>query len=123
MIVVIAIIYIYTAVSGLDKGMKYLSNANLILAVSLLIIAFCVGPIQSTLNSIVNGIGEYISGFVIDSLKINPYGDNTWIYTWRVFYWAWWITWAPFTGVFIADRKSTRLNSSHVSESRMPSSA
>ena len=102
MIVVIAIIYIYTAVSGLDKGMKYLSNANLILAVSLLIIAFCVGPIQSTLNSIVNGIGEYISGFVIDSLKINPYGDNTWIYTWRVFYWAWWITWAPFTGVFIA---------------------
>ncbi|ETI95606.1 MAG: hypothetical protein Q606_CBAC00167G0001, partial [Intestinibacter bartlettii DORA_8_9] len=102
MIVVIAIIYIYTAVSGLDKGMKYLSNANLILAVSLLIIAFCVGPIQSTLNSIVNGIGEYISGFVMDSLKINPYGDNTWIYTWRVFYWAWWITWAPFTGVFIA---------------------
>lgn len=102
MIVVIAIIYIYTAVSGLDKGMKYLSNANLFLAVSLLIIAFFVGPIQSTLNSIVNGIGQYISGFVSDSLKINPYGDNSWIYSWRVFYWAWWITWAPFVGVFIA---------------------
>ena len=102
MILVIACVYIYTAVSGLDKGMKYLSNANLVLAVCLLIIAFCVGPIQSTLNSIVNGLGEYISGFISDSLKINPYGENIWIYGWRVFYWAWWITWAPFTGVFIA---------------------
>lgn len=102
MIVVIACAYIYSSLTGIDKGVKFLSNANLSLSIGLLVVAFCVGPIDTTLNSIVNGLGEYISGFVIDSLKINPYGDKTWIYGWRVFYWAWWITWAPFTGVFIA---------------------
>lgn len=102
LIVLIAIVYIAAATSGLDKGVKYLSNANLALAVGLLVIAFFVGPIQTTLKSIVNGLGQYLSGFISDSLKISPTGENTWIYSWRVFYWAWWITWAPFTGVFIA---------------------
>lgn len=102
LIVIVACIYIMSSVSGLNKGMTYLSNINIFLAICLLIIAFCIGPIQTTLKTIVNGVGLYISNFVSDSLKLDPYGENIWIYTWRVFYWAWWITWSPFVGVFIA---------------------
>ena len=101
-IVIVACIYIMSSVSGLNKGMTYLSNINIFLAICLLIIAFCIGPMQTTLKTIVNGVGLYISNFVSDSLKLDPYGENIWIYTWRVFYWAWWITWSPFVGVFIA---------------------
>ena len=102
LIVIVACIYIMSSVSGLNKGMTYLSNINIFLAICLLIIAFCIGPMQTTLKTIVNGVGLYISNFVSDSLKLDPYGENIWIYTWRVFYWAWWITWSPFVGVFIA---------------------
>ena len=102
LIVIVACIYIMSSVSGLNKGMTYLSNINIFLAICLLIIAFCIGPMQTTLTTIVNGVGLYISNFVSDSLKLDPYGENIWIYTWRVFYWAWWITWSPFVGVFIA---------------------
>ena len=102
LIVIVACIYIMSSVSGLNKGMTYLSNINIFLAICLLIIAFCIGPMQTTLKTIVSGVGLYISNFVSDSLKLDPYGENIWIYTWRVFYWAWWITWSPFVGVFIA---------------------
>ena len=102
LIVIVACIYIMSSVSGLNKGMTYLSNINIFLAICLLIIAFCIGPMQTTLKTIVNGVGLYISNFVSDSLKLDPYGEIIWIYTWRVFYWAWWITWSPFVGVFIA---------------------
>ena len=102
LIVIVACIYIMSSVSGLNKGMTYLSNINIFLAICLLIIAFCIGPMQKPLKTIVNGVGLYISNFVSDSLKLDPYGENIWIYTWRVFYWAWWITWSPFVGVFIA---------------------
>lgn len=102
LIVIVACIYIMSSVSGLNKGMTYLSNINIFLAICLLIIAFCIGPMQTNLKTIVNGVGLYISNFVSDSLKLDPYGENIWIYTWRVFYWAWWITWSPFVGVFIA---------------------
>ena len=102
LIVIVACIYIMSSVSGLNKGMTYLSNINIFLAICLLIIAFCIGPMQTTLKTIVNGVGLYISNFVSESLKLDPYGENIWIYTWRVFYWAWWITWSPFVGVFIA---------------------
>lgn len=101
-IVVIAIIYIWTAVSGVDKGIKIISDVNLYLAGALVILAFIVGPKIDILNIFTRGMGDYINGFFTDSLNINPFGDNTWFDAWRVFYWAWWIAWAPFVGTFIA---------------------
>lgn len=67
LIVIVACIYIMSSVSGLNKGMTYLSNINIFLAICLLIIAFCIGPMQTTLKTIVNGVGLYISNFVSDS--------------------------------------------------------
>lgn len=48
------------------------------------------------------GLGDYVTHFISDSLNLEPFGDNAWFLDWRVFYWAWWISWAPFVGIFIA---------------------
>ena len=63
---------------------------------------FLVGPKIEILDSFVNGMGQYIGSFVPDALAVNAYGDNSWLGSWRLFYWAWFIAWAPFVGVFIA---------------------
>ena len=101
-ILVISIIYIWTAVGGLDKGMKQLSNINLALATILLGGCFFIGPTSEIMNTFVNGIGDYLNYFVSQSLFINPITSNEWVYKWRIFYWAYWISWSPFVGVFIA---------------------
>ena len=101
-IVIIACCYLKSATSGVGKGIKILSNFNLVLSIVLLISSFIIGPTVNILNIMTNGIGEYVMNFFGDSLRINPFGDNTWIFNWRVFYWAWWIGWAPFVGIFIA---------------------
>lgn len=101
-ILVVLVIYTWTAVSGVEKGIKILSDINLIAAVLLLVGTIIIGPKVKMINSFTNSLGLYISGFVRDSFHIEPFGDNTWIGGWTVFYWAWWIAWAPFVGTFIA---------------------
>ena len=61
-----------------------------------------MGPKVETLNAFVNGMGQYIGNFIPTALKINSYSDNSWFGSWRLFYWAWFIAWAPFVGVFVA---------------------
>lgn len=101
-ILVITILYIWTAVSGIDKGIKLLGDINLYLAFGLLGLSFIVGPTLKVMNVFTNGLGEYINGFFQNSLRIEAFGDNSWINGWTIFYWAWWIAWAPFVGTFIA---------------------
>ena len=101
-VVIVSFIYIGSAVSGLDKGIKMISDTNLYVAIGLLAVCFIVGPKVEILNSFVNGLGEYIGEFIPTALKINSYGDNSWLGSWRLFYWAWFIAWAPFVGVFVA---------------------
>lgn len=101
-IVVVSVIYITSAVSGIEKGIKIISDTNLYVAIGLMIVCFLVGPKIETLNSFVNGMGQYIGSFIPDALKVSTYGDNSWLGSWRLFYWAWFIAWAPFVGVFIA---------------------
>lgn len=101
-IAVITLIYIWTAVSGIEKGIKLLSDINLIFAFSILILSFIVGPKVKMINSLTNGLGMYIDSFIKDSLHIEAFGDNSWLSGWTIFYWAWWIAWAPFVGTFIA---------------------
>lgn len=101
-ILIITILYIWTAVSGIDKGIKILGDINLYLAFGLLALSFIVGPTLKSINVFTNGLGEYINGFVENSLRIEAFGDNSWLNGWTIFYWAWWIAWAPFVGTFIA---------------------
>jgi len=101
-IIIFSVIYIWSAVAGIEKGIKVVSDVNLYLAFGLMVVAVIVGPNISMINSFVNGLGQYIGNFLSDSLFTNTYGDNGWVNAWRVFYWAWWIAWAPFVGAFIA---------------------
>lgn len=101
-IAVVSVIYISSAVSGIDKGIKIISDTNLYVAVGLMAVCFLVGPKIETLDSFVNGMGQYIGNFIPDALNVAAYGDNSWLGSWRLFYWAWFIAWAPFVGVFIA---------------------
>ena len=101
-IIVVSFLYIGSAVSGLDKGIKIISDTNLYVAIGLLAVCFIVGPKVETLNAFVNGMGQYIGNFIPTALKINSYSDNSWFGSWRLFYWAWFIAWAPFVGVFVA---------------------
>ncbi len=101
-IVVISFVYIWSAVSGIEKGIKLISDANLYIAFGLMIFAVLIGSQVDMINNFVNGLGNYLGNFMQDSLGISPYGDKSWVQGWRVFYWAWWLAWAPFVGIFIA---------------------
>lgn len=101
-ILVITIIFIWSAVDGIERGIKIISDVNLYLAFGLLLLAIVVGPTVKIINSLTNGFGSYLGTIIQDSLNIEAFGDNSWINGWRVFYWAWWIAWAPFVGTFIA---------------------
>ncbi len=101
-ITIITILFMISAITGLDKGIKWLSNANVTLATILVILGLIVGPTVMIINTFSNSIGLYLSTVVKDSFQINPFGNNEWYGWWTIFYWAWWIAWAPFVGTFIA---------------------
>ncbi|HOP88234.1 MAG TPA: BCCT family transporter [Acetomicrobium flavidum] len=103
-IFVLCLIYTGSAISGLEKGIKAISDLNLFLATLLCVALFILGPTISILDSLLTGIGEYLSNLVSESLTLAPYGGpfKKWLGSWTLFYWAWWIAWAPFVGSFIA---------------------
>ncbi len=94
--------FLVSAITGVNKGIKFLSGVNTLLALALLLLGFIVGPHVNILNTLVNGIGQHLQYLIKDMMMIDPYGDNTWIMNWRVFYFAWFIAWTPFVGLFIA---------------------
>ncbi len=102
MIVILCFIYLKSAISGVGNGIKKISDLNLVLFVSLMLIAFIVGPKLDIVKMAGTGLFDYIAHFIPDSLRLTSQGDGTWIQNWRVFYWAWWLSWAPFVGTFIA---------------------
>lgn len=96
---VITILFMISAITGVDKGIKYLSNANITLAGLIMVICIIVGPTMLIINNFTNTFGFYFSSIVRDSFKI---GKEAWYGWWTIFYWAWWIAWAPFVATFIA---------------------
>ncbi|RKQ30798.1 BCCT family transporter [Oceanobacillus halophilus] len=103
-IIVVTFLFMISAYSGLGKGIKYLSNVNMWLAIVLFISTLILGPTQYILNSFTNTIGTYIQSLPTESLRLAPNDpqQRQWVMDWTVFFWAWWIAWAPFVGIFIA---------------------
>lgn len=101
-IAVITVLYIAATISGIEKGIKLLGDINLYLAGTVVLLTFIVGPKLIMLKSLSEGLGVYLNNFILDSFHLNIFGDNSWVSGWTVFYWAWWIAWAPFVGSFIA---------------------
>jgi len=96
---------LFSVLSGVGKGMKWLSNINLVLAGILLLYLLFAGPTEFLLRDVVQSIGNYIQNFVGLSFTTSAYSGEdgvAWQGTWTSFYWGWWISWAPFVGIFIA---------------------
>lgn len=96
---------LFSVLSGVGRGMKWLSNTNLVLAGILMLFLLFVGPTEFLLRDVVQSIGNYIQNFIGLSFTVSAYaGDEgvAWQGAWTAFYWGWWISWAPFVGIFIA---------------------
>jgi len=94
--------YMASTWSGLDKGIKRLSNLNMILCIAMMLYVLFTGPTVQILETITLGIGDYLQNFIGMSLRLSPYDGNDWASQWTVFYWAWVIAWSPFVGTFVA---------------------
>ena len=102
-VVVITVIYTWTALAGVDKGIKWVCDMNIIVAFLLMACCLVVGPTLDILRNLVEGVGQYVQTFPGSALEMGAFSrDPDWYGKWTVFYWAWWIAWAPFTGGFVA---------------------
>ncbi|MGO1182337.1 BCCT family transporter [Micrococcaceae sp. AOP34-BR2-30] len=105
LIVVITFVATVSVVSGVGRGMKWLSNINLSMAGILLISVLMLGPTLFLFQNLVESLGAYLANFMDMTFDVAAYtGEegNTWASSWTLFYWGWWISWAPFVGIFIA---------------------
>jgi choline/glycine/proline betaine transport protein len=93
---------VISVATGLDKGIKILSETNMILAIILLLLVFILGPTVFLLQAYLQNIGDYLADIVHNTFNLFAYKKTDWIGGWTIFYWGWWLAWAPFVGLFIA---------------------
>jgi choline/glycine/proline betaine transport protein len=91
-----------SVVSGLDAGIRRISELNIVLAILLLAFVLLAGPTAGLLGSFIQNIGNYLSNMTSLTFNLYAYQPNEWMGEWTLFYWAWWISWSPFVGIFIA---------------------
>ena len=101
-IVFTTVVFITSAVTGVTRGIKWLSSANMILAILLTLAVLLAGPTVALIDTLTTTLGAYLSDFVRMSLRMTPFREGGWVGSWTVFYWAWWVSWSPFVGLFIA---------------------
>ena len=95
--------YMLSATTGVDKGIRIMSNLNMVIALGIMTFVLVFGPTSFILQSFTNTIGEYTSRFVEMSFRMLPYeGLNDWTVSWTLTYLIWWLAWGPFVGIFIA---------------------
>ncbi|KJS50371.1 BCCT family transporter [Desulfosporosinus sp. BICA1-9] len=102
-IVVITALFITSAVTGINRGIKFLSNANMVLIAIIVGFILIVGPTRYILNGFTETFGSYLQNIVQMSFWADTFKTNDgWVGGWTIFYWAWWVAWGPFVGAFIA---------------------
>ena len=104
-IAVLTAAFVASAVSGIAKGIQYLANTNMVLALILAVFVFVVGPTVLILDLVPTTIGNYFAALGQMAARTEASGGDAmaeWLSGWTVFYWAWWISWTPFVGLFIA---------------------
>ena len=101
-IAVVTVLYMLSAQTGLDRGIKILSNVNVATATFLMIFMIIVGPTAHIFNVFTQTIGSYLQNIIAMSFRVSAFEHSPWVGSWTLFYWAWWIAWSPFVGSFIA---------------------
>lgn len=99
-IFIVTVLFLISATTGVKKGIKILSNLNLALAIALFIGIFAIVSKSDLIQNAMLGFVGYGKTMIVDNLNIFASGD--WYSNWTIFFWAWWIAWAPFVGIFIA---------------------
>lgn len=101
-IIGVSLLATLSVASGLDKGIKILSETNLCLALCMMLLILVLGPTMFLLSTFVQNIGSYFSDIVNKTFNLYAYQPTDWVGGWTLFYWGWWIAWSPFVGMFIA---------------------
>jgi len=101
-IAVVMVLYTASALSGLDRGIKYLSHCDMILSYGLLLFVLLAGPTAFIFETLTTSVGDYLGNLIPLSLRLAPFHQDKPPGNMTVFYWAWWIAWAPAVGIFIA---------------------
>jgi choline/carnitine/betaine transport len=104
-IAVLTAAFVASAVSGVAKGIQWLSNINMVLAIVLAVFVFIVGPTVFILNVVPTSLGSYAREITADAARTSANTDaagQEWLASWTIFYWAWWVSWTPFVGMFLA---------------------
>ncbi|MFD8593206.1 BCCT family transporter [Streptomyces sp. NPDC059637] len=101
-IAALTLAFVVSAVSGVHRGVKWLSTTNMALAVFLIAFVFVVGPTVYVLDVLPASVGGYLNNLIPMASATGAFSDPGWLGGWTVFYWAWWLSWAPFVGTFIA---------------------
>ncbi len=100
---ILFVCYMLSATTGVDKGIKVLSNINMVVAIIIMLIVLFAGPTRFLLETFIDSIGGYFSGLVTMSYKLFPFEDlGGWSAGWTLTYLIWWIAWGPFIGIFVA---------------------
>ncbi|AHG22464.1 choline transporter [Chania multitudinisentens RB-25] len=103
LIVLMMAVATFAAVTGVEKGIAMLSNINIGFLSLLLLFIFLAGPTLNLINGILQNTGDYLASIIGKSFDVYLYGKaRQWQGAWTLFYWAWWVAWAPFVGLFIA---------------------
>ena len=102
LIAIITALATASVVAGLDAGIRRLSEWNLYLSIALLLFVFIAGPTLFLMGAFVQNIGDYIDQIAFLTFNVGAYGNESWVNSWTLFYWGWWISWSPFVGMFIA---------------------
>ncbi len=103
-IVLLTAAFLVSAITGISRGILYLSLLNMALAVTLTLFVFFAGPTIFLLDTFTQSLGQYFGSLAPMSFRTDAFAfdENSWAATWTLFYWAWWVSWAPFVGAFIA---------------------
>ncbi|GAB5467080.1 MAG: glycine betaine transporter OpuD [Rhodospirillales bacterium] len=100
---ILFVCYMLSATTGVDKGIKILSNINMVIAIVIMLVVLFAGPTRFLLETFVDSIGSYFSGLITMSFKLFPFEDlGGWSAGWTLTYLIWWIAWGPFIGIFVA---------------------
>ncbi|MFB4213110.1 BCCT family transporter [Shouchella sp. JSM 1781072] len=102
-IAVVTVLFLISSITGLDKGIRYLSWTNIVVAIALMTFVFVLGSTVQMIESFTTTLGNYVQNLPSMTLGMNAFtGEREFLDAWTLFYWAWWIGWAPFVGTFIA---------------------
>ncbi|KAB3523054.1 BCCT family transporter [Corynebacterium zhongnanshanii] len=103
-IVVLSIFFLASAASGVGKGIQYVSNFNMVTAAILALFVLIVGPTVVILNLVPTTLGSYLQNFFVNASRTanSSHDASSWLSSWTIFYWAWWTSWSPFVGMFLA---------------------